>query len=99
MKSSKCDKCKDKGWCWSCDECPGKPLTCILCKKTITYRGKHNHMSNLYSDPHQYVICKMCKITEFHTIDLKVLYVGFVFISVDIDLSMLKIDSKICREL
>ena len=21
MISKKCDKCKDKAWCWRCDEC------------------------------------------------------------------------------
>ena len=35
MISTKCDKCKDKAWCWSCDESQRK---CFVCIEIITYR-------------------------------------------------------------
>ena len=37
MISTKCDKCKDKAWCWSCNECQSKPLSCFVCNEIITY--------------------------------------------------------------
>ena len=64
MHDTKCDKCKDKSWCWRCDECQSKPLNCFISMEFITIRDNHNHISNLYSDPRQYLICKMCNINE-----------------------------------
>ena len=37
-----------------------KPLTCFMCKETILFRDKHNHMSTHFSDPHQYLTFKKC---------------------------------------
>ena len=30
MISTKCDKCKNMAWCWSCDECQNKPFQCFV---------------------------------------------------------------------
>ena len=54
MISTKCDKCKDKAWCWSCNECQSKPLSCFVCNENITYIERHNHMVIHYNDPNQY---------------------------------------------
>ena len=53
-------------------------------------------MSKHCSGPFQYLTCKICKTKKYilHTFDLKVSDVDFDFISIDIDLSILKIDSK-----
>ena len=37
MISRKCDKCKNKAGCWSCDECKSKPFQCFVCNEIITY--------------------------------------------------------------
>ena len=64
MISNKCDKCKDKAWCWSCDECCVKVnlLSCFVCSEIITYRGRHNHMVKHYNDPNQYLTFNKCKV-------------------------------------
>ena len=31
MISTKCDKCKNKAWVWSCDECQNRPLSGFVC--------------------------------------------------------------------
>ena len=64
MISTKCDKCKDKAWCWSCNECQSKPLSCFVCNEIITYRERHNHMVIHYNDPNQYLISKKCKVNK-----------------------------------
>ena len=64
MISTKCDKCKNKAWCWSCDECQRKLLSCFVCDEIITYRERHNHMSKHYNDPDHYLVCKKCKINK-----------------------------------
>ena len=40
MISTECDKCKDKAWCWSCNERQSKPLSSFVCKELITYRER-----------------------------------------------------------
>ena len=42
MISTKCDKCKNKKWGWSCDEFQTKPFHCFVCNKIITYRERHD---------------------------------------------------------
>ena len=64
MISTKCDKCKDKAWCWSCNECQSKSLSCFVCNAIITYRETHNHMVIYCNDPNQYLICKKCKVNK-----------------------------------
>ena len=44
MYSTKCDKCKNKAWFWSCDECQSKPYICFICTETVTIKEKHNLM-------------------------------------------------------
>ena len=53
-------------------------------------------MSKHYSGPFQYLTCKICKLNKHISYySFKVSDVGFVFISKDIDLGILKIiDSK-----
>ena len=51
MISTKCDKCKNKAWCWSSDECQSKHLLRFVCDEIITYKERHNHMSKHYNDP------------------------------------------------
>ena len=64
MISTKCDKgkdkdkCKDKAWCWSCNECQSKLSSCLVCHEIIKYRERHNHMVIHYNDLNQYLICK-----------------------------------------
>ena len=62
--STKCNNCKNKAWCWSCDECQSKPLSCFVCDENITYRERHNHMSKHYNDPDQYLACKKCNVNK-----------------------------------
>ena len=56
MISTQCDKCKNKAWCWSCDKCQSKPLSCFVCGEIITYRERHN--------PDQYLTCHECKVNK-----------------------------------
>ena len=58
--STKRDTCKNKAWCWSCDECQSKPLSCFVCEEIKTYRERRNHMSKHYNDPDQYLTCHKC---------------------------------------
>ena len=58
MISTKCEKCKDKALCWSCNECQSKPLSCFVCNEIITYRERHNHMVIHFKNHNQYLICK-----------------------------------------
>ena len=62
--STKCNKCEDKAWCWSCDECQSKPYLCFICNEIIPYRDSHSHMSKHYKDPNLYFTCRMCKINK-----------------------------------
>ena len=62
--STKCNKCEDKAWFWSCDECQSKPYLCFISNETIPYRDSHSHMSMHYNDPNQYLTCRMCKINK-----------------------------------
>ena len=64
MISTKCDKCKNKAWCWSCDDCQSKPLSCFVCDEIITYRERHNHMSKHYNDPDQYLVSKKSNVNK-----------------------------------
>ena len=64
MISIKCDKCKNKAWCWCCDDCQSKPFQCFVCKEIITYREGHDHLSKHHNDPNQYLVCRMCKINK-----------------------------------
>ena len=64
MISTKCDKCKDKAWCWSCDECQSKQLSCFGCDKIITYRERHSHMCAHFNYPNQYLVCRKCNINK-----------------------------------
>ena len=34
--STKRNKCKDKLWCWNCDDCQNKHFTCFECNENIT---------------------------------------------------------------
>ena len=56
MISTRCNNCEDKAWCWSCDECQSKLLSCFVCNEIITYRERHNHVVIHYNDPNQYLI-------------------------------------------
>ena len=47
MISTKCDNCKNKAWCWSCDDCQSKPFQCFVCNEIITYRKRHDHLINV----------------------------------------------------
>ena len=64
MYSTKLDKSKDKAWCWSCDECQSKQLSCFVCDKIITYRERHDHMHRHFNDPNQLLVCRMCKVNK-----------------------------------
>ena len=37
MINTKCDKCKIKAWCWSCDECQNKYFHCFVCSEIMLY--------------------------------------------------------------
>ena len=67
MISSKCDKCKDKAWCWSCDECQSKPFPYFVCNNILTFREIVNHMSIHFNDPNQYLLCRICKVKKHIT--------------------------------
>ena len=67
MISTKCDKCKNKAWCWSCDECQSKPFQCFVCNKIITYRDRDNHLQVHFNNPNQYLVCRMCKVNKHIT--------------------------------
>ena len=62
--STKCNKCDDKAWCWSCDECQSKPYLCFICNETVPYRDSHSHMSKHCNDLNHYLTCRMCKINK-----------------------------------
>ena len=64
MISTKCDKCKKKAWCWSCDKCQSKPFQSFICNEIITYREKHNHMVVHLNNPNLYLVCRMCKVNK-----------------------------------
>ena len=64
MISTKCDKCKNKAWCWSCDGCQSKPFQCFVCEKIITYRDRHNHLQVHLNNPNQYLVCRMCQVNK-----------------------------------
>ena len=64
MISINCDKCKDKAWCWSCDECQSKQISCFVCDKIKTYRGRRSHRSAHFNDPYRYLVCRKCKVTK-----------------------------------
>ena len=78
MISTKCDKCKNKAWCWSCDECQSKPLSCFVCDEIITYRERHNHMSKNYNDPDQYLTCHKCKVNELKNMQRNIISMKLV---------------------
>ena len=64
MISTKSDKCKDRTWCWSCDMCQIEPFLCFVCKETITYRERHDHMDIHFNDPNQNLLCKKCQVKK-----------------------------------
>ena len=64
MISIKCDKCKNKAWCWCCDDCQSKPFQCFVLKEIITYRERHDNLSKHHNDPNQYLVCRMCKVNK-----------------------------------
>ena len=41
---TKCDKCEDKAWCWSCDECQSKPYLCFMKLYHLIYVMKLYHI-------------------------------------------------------
>ena len=64
MVSINCDKCEDKAWCLSCDDCQTKHLSCFVCDKNVTYREKQSHMSAQFNDPNQYLVCRKRKVNK-----------------------------------
>ena len=62
MISTKCDKCKNNAWCWSCDECQSKPFQCFICNKIMTYRDRHYHLQVHFNNPNHNLVCRMCKV-------------------------------------
>ena len=64
MISVKCDKCKNKAWCWSCDKCQSKPFQYFICNEIITYREKNNHMVVHFDNPNKYLVCRMSKVNK-----------------------------------
>ena len=74
MISTKCDKCKNKALCWSCNECQSKPFQCFVCNETITYRERLDHLQTHLNNPTQYLVCRMCKvnkhISQYNTLSL-----------------------------
>ena len=70
MISTKCDKSKNKAWCWSYDECQSKSCfvgnvrQCFVCNKVITYRERHDHLQVHFNNPNQYLVCRMCKVNK-----------------------------------
>ena len=64
MFSTKCDKCKNKAWCWSCDDFQSKPFQFIVCNKIIKYRDRHDHLQVHFNNPNQYLVCRMCKVNK-----------------------------------
>ena len=64
MISNKCDKSKNKAWCWSCDMCLSRPILCFLYNETITYRERQDHMHVRYNDPNQCLVCRKCKVNK-----------------------------------
>ena len=66
MISTKCDKCKNKALCWSCNECQSKPFQCFVSNETITYRERHDHLQTHLINPNQYLVCRMCKVKKTH---------------------------------
>ena len=97
--STNFNKCEDKAWCWSCDECQSKPYLCFICNEAIPHRDSHSHISKHYNDPNQYLTWRMCKISKhisYYRYRMKyVLDVDYVSISVDKDLVILKKDLEI----
>ena len=64
MIGTKCDKCKDKAWCWSCDEFQNKKLSYFVFDMIITYRERQAHMSAHFKYLDQYLVCRRCKVTK-----------------------------------
>ena len=62
MLSTKCGSCKNKPWSQCCDWCQGKPFNGFICNKSVTYREKLEHLQYHYSDPNQYLTCRICNI-------------------------------------
>ena len=67
MISTKCDKCKNEAWCWSCDECQNKHFLCFICSDIITFTERHDHTHIHFNDPNQYLVCRMCKLNKYIT--------------------------------
>ena len=94
MISTKCDKSKNKNWCWSGDECQSKPFQCFVCNKIITYRDRHDHLQVHFNNPNQYLVCRMCKVNNTSlSIDLNIAIVGYAYISIDVGFFIQKKDS------
>ena len=64
MISTKCDKRKNKAWCWSCDECQSKPFQCFVYNKIITYRDRHKDLQVHFKNPNQYLVCRRCRVNK-----------------------------------
>ena len=67
MFSTKSDKCKDKACCWSCDECQNNLFLCFVCRDITTFRERHDHMHIHFTDPNQYLVCRMCNVNKHKT--------------------------------
>ena len=64
MISTKCDKCKNKAWCWSFDVCQSKPFQCFVFDTIITYRERHENIGVHFNDYNQYLVCRKCKVNK-----------------------------------
>ena len=96
--SLKCGGCKDKSWIKCCDKCLDSLFECYICKGYFKNRDYINHMNIHYNDPILYITCIMSNenqhISDLDDLDLKILNVGYVFIYIDIDIHIPKIDSR-----
>ena len=91
----KCGGCKDKSWRKCCDKCLDSLFECYICQGYFKNRDYISHMNIHYNDPSLYITFNMCNenqhISGFRFI---ILSVDYVFIYIDIDIHIPKIDSR-----
>ena len=82
--SVKCGGCKDKSWRKCCDKCLDSLFECYICKGEC-----------YYNEPSLYIIvlCVM-KMNTSADLYLKNLSVDYLFIYIDIDIHIPRIDSR-----
>ena len=58
----KCNKCKNKSWKKSCNNCKELEHSCYVWKNMIRVKDYIEHLGYHYSDPDQYLACSMCNV-------------------------------------